>query len=113
MADLACRYLDVVFDQPDLHTLFIRENLDADVESIEPEPDSDDMREMRRRRDAGEIPDDVDPGYLLLVLQAMVSAGATFPGDVRRHLGLDPRSEEFRLLASEQLPVLVRRMLGG
>jgi TetR/AcrR family transcriptional regulator len=113
LAELACRYLKVVHEQPSLHTVFIRENLTASTDDLRVEPDSDDMVEMKRRQALGEIPEDIDPAFLLLMLQAMVSASAVFPGDVKRHLGLDPHSDEFFELAETQLRIIIPRMLGG
>lgn len=109
--ELACRYLEVVKDQADLHRLFVREHLDADVSQIEYDPDSPDVAEMRRRKDAGEIADGIDPAFLLLVLQGAVSASVVFPADVKRNLGLDPDSDEYFALADAQLRLIIRCLM--
>ena len=64
-------------------------------------------------RPEGEIADEIDPAYLLLVFQAAVSASVIFPADVKRHLGLDPDSDEFFRHADAQLRLIVRRLAQG
>jgi AcrR family transcriptional regulator len=113
LGELVCRYLAVCRAQPDLQRLFVRENLDADLTGIGPEPDSEDLVEMAERKARGEIADELDPAYLLLVLQAAVSASVIFPADVKRHLGLEPDSDEFFRHADAQLRLIVRRLAQG
>jgi TetR/AcrR family transcriptional regulator len=113
LGELVCRYLAVSRDQPELHRLFVRESLDADPTAIEPEPEEPDLLELFERQEAGEIADELDPAYLLLVLQAAVSAGTIFPGDVKRHLGMEPDSPEYFEHADAQLRLIVRRLARG
>lgn len=113
LGELTCRYLAVARDQPELHRLFIRMSVEADPSGIDPEPDSEDLVELFRRKEAGEIADGIDPAYLLLVLQAAVSASTVFPGDVKRHLGMEPDSPEFFEHADAQLRLIVGRLARG
>jgi len=108
--ELVARYLDVAHRQPELQRLFVRENLEADHTQVVPDVDADDVRELRRRQGDGEIDPEIDPAFLLLVLQAAVSVGVLFPRDVRRYLDMDPSSDEFFALADEQLRVIVRKL---
>lgn len=48
----------------------------------------------------------------MLMLQALASAGAAFPGDVRRLTGLDPGSEEFADRYAEQLRLIAELISG-
>jgi hypothetical protein len=85
-------------------------------ESIEDAPDGegglgdDEVALLRRRQEAGELPDDLDPAFLLLALQGAASAGLVFPGDVRRLTGLDPASEAFAERYAEQLARLLAHL---
>ena len=110
LGELTCRYLAVAHDHPDLQQLFLRENLEAELGRIAHEPDDPDLVEFRRRQEAGELAADLDPAFVLLVLQAAVSIGSLFRRDVRRYLGLDPSSEEYRDFAAEQLRRLIRHL---
>ncbi len=108
--ELIGRYLAVTRAQPDLQRLFIRQNLEADPDQVDPDLDGEDLTEFRRRQAAGELAPELDPGFVLLVMQAMTSVATIFPGEVKRLLGLDPTSEEFFTLADAQLRAIVRRL---
>ncbi|MBA3524945.1 MAG: TetR family transcriptional regulator [Geodermatophilaceae bacterium] len=109
--ELAWRYLEVAHRQPDLQRLFLRETIDQDIAEVGHEPDAPELVDLRRRQDAGEIAADVDPAFLLMVMQAAVISATVFPGDVKRYLGLDPASPEYLAHAGAQLRLLVRRMI--
>jgi hypothetical protein len=49
----------------------------------------------------------------LLVFQAAVSAATVFPGDVVRHLGMQPGSAEYYEHADAQLRLITRRLARG
>jgi AcrR family transcriptional regulator len=110
LGELVCRYLDVTRTRPDMQRLFLRENLDGDASEAEYAPDSDDLVEMRRRQTIGEISPELDPAFVLLVLEAAVSLGMSMPLEVKRHLGLDPTSDEYFALADAQLRLIARRL---
>lgn len=112
LEDLVTAYLASGHPQQDLSRLFVRESLEMDPEAAAFEPDAPELVDLRRRQEAGELADDLDPGFVLLVLQAAVVAATVFPTDVKRYLGLDPRSPEYLALAEEQLRRIVRK-LGG
>ncbi len=110
LAELAWRYLEVGHRQPDLQRLFVRESLEQDAGTVGHEPDAEELRGLRARQEAGEIARELDPAFVLLVLQAAVVAGIVFPGDVKRLMGLDPASPEYLEHVGHQLRLLVRRL---
>ena len=50
---------------------------------------------MRRRQANGEFPADVEPGYLLIALQGILSAPVTMPHQVELLCGISPDLPEF------------------
>jgi AcrR family transcriptional regulator len=108
--ELVARYLAVAHAQPELQRLFIRENLEGDHATTAPDLDADDVTDLRRRQAEGEIDPEIDPAFLLIVLQAAVSVGVLFPRDVRRYLDMDPSSDEFFAHADRQLRILVQHL---
>ncbi|WP_247698345.1 hypothetical protein [Streptomyces sp. RK75] len=64
---------------------------------------------MERRKEAGEIGEDLDPGAVLLLMGAVALPVVT-PHTVRSVLGMDPQSSEFREFYTEQLRRIVRRL---
>ena len=109
LADTAVRYLRVGQTSPDLQRLFIRLSLDHDLD--EPlEPADDDLGLMRHRQEQGDLVAEIDPGFALLFMQAMVISSVVFPGDAQRLTGLDPTSPEFFDKAAEQLRIVVERL---
>lgn len=97
----------------DLARLLLRESIDDDQDAP-PDPQAETLPEavadMRRRQEAGELADDLDPAYVFLMLQGAASASVVFPGDVRQATGLDPASPEFAQAYAEQLRRVVRRL---
>ena len=65
---------------------------------------------VRRRQEAGELADDLDPAFMLLLFEAAASVSVLFPDDVRRATGLDPASPEFAERYADQLRRVVRRL---
>jgi len=110
LEELAWRYLEVGHGQPDLQRLFIRENLEINVDEVDFEPDAPELVSLRKRQAAGEFAADLDPAFVLLVLQAAVVSGTVFPGDVKRYLGVDPAAPEYLEHFGAQLRLLVRHL---
>lgn len=110
LAGLVQNYVEDAHRHRRLHKLLLRASLDGsdDVPGLS----QDDLDAMRRRRQAGEISDRLDPGFILLLLQAAVAAGIVFPADVTRLTGLDPASAEFVAWQSEQLGRLLDLLSG-
>ncbi len=110
LAELASRYLEVGHRQPDLQRLFIRESMDQDPGEIAHEPGAQELQDLRARQAAGEIAQELDPAFVLMMLQATVISGVVFPGDVKRLMGLDPSSPEYLEHVDQQLRLLVSRL---
>lgn len=110
LEELAWRYLEIGHRQPDLQRVFVREGLDTDPAAVTHDPDAPELAGLRARQADGEIAKELDPAFVLLVLQATVIAGTIFPSDVKRLMGLDPESPEYLEHAGEQLRRLVRRL---
>lgn len=110
LADLVARYVENGIRQRDLHRLLLRAALNDEDHSGG--LDADDLADMRRRQQAGEVTDRLDPAFLLLVLQATTAAGMIFPGDVRRLTGIEPGSPSFATWHAEQLRKFVEILAG-
>jgi len=110
LEELVWRYLEAGHRQPDLQRLFIREELEQDPDAVAHEPIADDIADLRRRQAEGEISDELDPAFVLLVLQTAVLSGIVFPREVKRLMGMDPGSPEFLEHMGQQMRLLVRRL---
>ncbi len=109
LADVVAAYARSAAEDADLHRLVVRASIDGDATGAGiAEADIDDMR---RRQEAGEVGRDLDPGFVLLALQAIVAAALVFPDDARRVTGgLDPDSPEFAAWHTDQLRRLLERL---
>jgi TetR/AcrR family transcriptional regulator len=110
LPELVLRYFEAGQHSRQLQRLFLRETLEQDPALVAYEPDNDELTGMRRRQQSGEIAPDLDPAFVLLFLQALVTARDVFPGEVMRLTGLDPGSDEFYRQAREQLARIVERL---
>lgn len=116
------RPLDAVvaeFTMANLHNrdwakLMVRSNLDPSGEAPDEQADRGYMQaqvaDIRRRQEAGELPEDLDPAYLMLALFAAAAASVTLPRVTRMIVDEDPESEEFATKYAEQLARLVRHL---
>jgi AcrR family transcriptional regulator len=68
------------------------------------------VADMGRRKELGELADDLDPSMVLIALMGAALAPVSIPQVVRRSTGLDPSDEEFERRYAEQLSRLVRRL---
>ena len=71
------------------------------------EPNAPEIADLRARQAAGEIAPELDPAFVQLALQAIVSSPIIQPGDTKRYLGMDPRSPEYLEFATTQMRLLV------
>lgn len=108
--ELTWRYFDVAFGQSALQRLFVRETLEQDPDRVDFEPDGEDRASMVGYQERGEIAAELDPGFVLLMLQAMVVAQSIFPAEVKRLTGYDTSSAEFHAFGGDQLRRIVRRL---
>lgn len=114
LGELLVRYMRETVAQREMTRLFLREALED-----EPLPagdwearDRQEIDDLRRRQRGGQFDARLDPAFVMLMLQALASAGAAFPGDVRRLTGLDPGSEEFADRYAEQLRLIAELISG-
>ncbi|MFD8498741.1 TetR/AcrR family transcriptional regulator [Amycolatopsis sp. NPDC059657] len=112
LADVLRQFVFVGPADRDAARLFVWENLedsdvgfDAQREFMQRQVDY-----MRARQAAGDFPDDLDPGFLLLALIATASAPFAFARVARAATGLDPTSPEFTEAYAEQLTRLVKAL---
>ncbi|WP_330180599.1 TetR family transcriptional regulator [Nocardia sp. NBC_01503] len=68
------------------------------------------VEELRALQDAGQLPADLDPAYLLVMLMAAAMAPTTLPHVVEGVCGADPRSPEFLARFADQLATLSRHL---
>ncbi len=109
--DLVVRYLRNALDDPRGSRLEAWRGLTEDPGEGPSHP-PEDLSDMARRKAAGEIAGDLDPGYVMLALHALVSLPITRPTVVRDVLGEDPASPAFRERYAEQLARIVRHLAG-
>lgn len=110
LADVVTGYLAAVYADPDRVRFSVREAMDRNSRDVAHDPNAKEVDSLRSRRDAGEIASDLDPAFVLLLLQSIVMSGSTFPGDTKRTLGLDPGSPPYLSFMSEQLRRLVQKL---
>jgi TetR/AcrR family transcriptional regulator len=108
LADLVAAYVEQGTRHRALHRLLLRASLEDEEDT--PGLHADDLADMERRQEAGEVTGELDPAFVLLVLQASAAAALVFPGDARRLTGLDPASDEFARWHAGQLRALVQRL---
>jgi AcrR family transcriptional regulator len=106
LATLAGRYVREGAHHRQIHRLLLRASLAEEERAGGLTPD--DVEGVRRRQEASEVTSELDPGFLFLAIRAVASMSLFFPNDVRRHLGVDPESEEAVEWHAEQLERLVR-----
>ncbi|MFD9704125.1 TetR/AcrR family transcriptional regulator [Lentzea sp. NPDC059081] len=68
--------------------------------------------QLRGRQAAGELPADLDPGFLLLALMAAAAAPLTLRQTAGQITGEDPATPEFAQRYADQLALLVRHLSG-
>ncbi|MET9251493.1 TetR family transcriptional regulator [Nonomuraea sp. NPDC003709] len=66
--------------------------------------------ELRKRQEAGELPADLDPACLVVMLMAMTMAPTTLPHIIEGTCGVDPRSSEFLDRFAGQVAILARHL---
>jgi TetR/AcrR family transcriptional regulator len=71
------------------------------------------VADLRRRQEAGELAEDLDPASVALALFAAAAAPVLLPQIVRSIHGADPDSEEFLARYGDQLGRMVRALRPG
>lgn len=109
IADLAATYVRHAGADPrGIRLMLWRGLTDEYPEDFDADPMADaDLTAMRASQEAGELPADIDPRAMRLILYGMVVAPVAMPELVRRTYGMDPDSPEFTAAYCEQ----IRRVL--
>ncbi|MFJ5645612.1 TetR/AcrR family transcriptional regulator [Streptomyces sp. NPDC093223] len=68
------------------------------------------VAQLRERQAAGEFPDDLDPGHLLLALYAMASAPVLLPQVARQIFGTDADHDDFQEEFAQQVARLITHL---
>jgi TetR/AcrR family transcriptional regulator len=112
LADVVATFLRLNIEQRSFARLLAWDGLaDAGSDAAEQDPYFTEMVEdMRRRQRAGELADDLDPAYVLLMLFAAAFAPTVIPQIARRLTGLPVDSASFQEAYAEQLRRIVERL---
>ncbi|MFD0633248.1 TetR/AcrR family transcriptional regulator [Catenulispora yoronensis] len=99
LAESVRAYLDLTLDRPDWSRLVVWRAL-GDASDSPPDEQAGRLRaavdRFRDRQADGEIADDLDPAFALLLCYALTFAPIALPHFVRDVTGLDPLSAEYR-----------------
>jgi TetR/AcrR family transcriptional regulator len=96
LADLLARYLhDALADPRPVRLLAWRGLAGPGAAPPDGSPAAADLSGTRARQQGGELPADVDPAVLRLLLLAAVAAPVVFPGHARNLFGAAPGDPEF------------------
>jgi TetR/AcrR family transcriptional regulator len=114
LADLIVAYLQLGEQQRDIMRLFVRDGLDNPHGENEPDPPPGvtppEIVDLLNRQAAGEVPADLDPAYVLLMLMGLTIVDVTMPHQIKKFTGLDATSPEFRHRYAEQLRRLLHHL---
>jgi TetR/AcrR family transcriptional regulator len=112
IADVVAAFLRLSVEQRTFARLLAWDGLaDNGSNAGEPEPYFTEMVEdVRRRQREGELADELDPAYVLLVLFAAALAPTVIPQIARRITGLAADSPQFQTAYAEQLRRVVERL---
>jgi len=111
LEDNAARYVRHALADPRLTRLLLWAGLseDPDHPATLP-PASLDLTSMIARQQRGEIPDDLDPAVVLLVMIGAVTAAVALPQVIRAIFDLDPKGPDFENHYAEQLRALLAHL---
>jgi AcrR family transcriptional regulator len=113
LSDLLARYLhDALADPRPMRLLAWRGLTSPDAAPPDGSPPAEDLSGTRDRQRRGELPADVDPAVLRLVLLAVVAAPVVFPGHARKLLGAGPGDPEFEARYAQGLQRLIAHLQG-
>jgi TetR/AcrR family transcriptional regulator len=112
IADVVAAFLRLNVDQRSFARLLVWDGLAyTGSDAVEPDAYFTEMvAELRRRQRAGELADDLDPAYVLLMLFAAALAPTVIPQVARRLTGLSADSPRFQAAYAEQLRRVVERL---
>lgn len=96
LPELVTRYLHDAIDDPRRLRLLIWRGLTTGGQSPpDATADVEDLSDTRSRQANGELPEDIEPATLRLVLLAIVTAPVVFPDMARKLFGTTPADQDF------------------
>jgi TetR/AcrR family transcriptional regulator len=111
LTELLGRYLhDALTDPRPMRLLAWRGLASPDADPPDGTPGAEDLSGTRARQQRGELPADIDPAVLRLVLLAVVAAPVTFPGQARKLFGTAPGDPEFEARYADGLQRLLAHL---
>ena len=111
LGDLLARYLhDALTDPRPMRLLAWRGLASPDADPPDGTPGAEDPAGTRARQQRGELPVDIDPAVLRLVLLAVVAAPVVFPGQARKLFGTAPGDPEFEARYAQGLRRLIAHL---
>ena len=112
IADVVAAFLRLNVEQRSFARLLVWDGLaHAGGDVVEPDAYLTEMvEELLRRQRAGELADDLDPAYVLLMLFAAALAPTVIPQIARRLTGLSADSTRFQAAYADQLRRVVERL---
>lgn len=114
--ELIAKYFCASQADPRLGRLLIWDGL-AEAASSRQSPDAvtatEDLSDLRRRQEQGELAADLDPAMVQLALMGIVLAPIAMPQIVRRVTGMNPDTPEFEQRYTEQIKRMIRHLAGN
>lgn len=111
LSGLLGRYLhDALADPRPLRLLAWRGLTSPDAAPPDGTPPAEDLSGTRDRQRRGELPADIDPAVLRLVLLAVVAAPVVFPGHARKLFGVAPGDPGFEARYADGLQRLIAHL---
>jgi TetR/AcrR family transcriptional regulator len=111
LADNAARYVRHALSDPRLTRLLLWAGLSEDPnQPATLPPASLNLDGMTARQRRGELPDDLDPAAVLLVIIGAVTAAVALPHVIRAIFDLEPNSPDFEGHYADQLSKVIARL---
>jgi TetR/AcrR family transcriptional regulator len=107
--ELIASHLRALLADPRHSRLLLWQGLTGSAAETSPEDDPA-VADMGRRKELGELADDLDPSMVLIALMGAALAPVSIPQVVRRSTGLDPSDEKFERRYAQQLSRIVQRL---
>jgi TetR/AcrR family transcriptional regulator len=114
LEDLAIGYLHATIDDPRMARLLLWEGLShanrPDHDVNDETAQREDLSDLQRRQDNGEIAEDLDVAMFQLALMGATLAPVAIPHVVRRITGLDPSDPDFVTRYGKQIRRILRHL---
>jgi TetR/AcrR family transcriptional regulator len=108
--ELATRYLQHVLKDPRGVRMTAWRGLSQAPDPSAHDSQREDLSDLERRKDKGELGDELDPGAVMMLIMSAVSAPVVMPQLVHQIFGLEADSPEFEEHYAEQLRRIIRRL---